>query len=221
MDKQILSKLLQAENSTQFLATKMNDPRGLREISLVVQNNPQASQSLAREMAGIILARSDSKEFLSANAPTLAPIFNSLGKDHWKNVQDLIKMEEIAERVKVPSYVGEQKAEDIGTTLFGTPIRGIVAAVSPRTFATSVRDRTINLGSRFFLKIREEQLQQFREAALFNPDVTAVLAQIGKSGSTPKLENSLRTHLFSHGIKVIGIGEQNRKKMKKMKEMKK
>lgn len=210
-DKQNLSKLLGAENPTQYIAGKMDDPRALMGMVNVVKNNPSASQSFAHELAGIIVGRNDSAKFLAEHEEALKPIFNSLGEKHWQNIKDLVKMEEIAERVRVPSYVGEKKAEDIGTTLFGTSLPGLVAAAAPRTFATSIRNRVINLTARFGIKIREEQLQQFREAALFNPDVSSVLAQIAKHGSTPKLENSLKTHLFAHGVKVIGITGENMK----------
>lgn len=204
LDNDVLAKVLRSEDPAAEVGQRLKNPSELRSLFESVKSDAEASKSLARTVASKISEMPNPGKYLAENGAVLKPMLDQLGKTHFQNLKAITRAGEIEKRVTVPTHVRAPGTQDIGEELLGTKLPSIWSRLTnPRI--SSAGWNMLDIGNRFVFKVRGEHMEKLKEAMLFNPDVTEVLAQIQKTGATKAKADTLRAHLLAHGIRVGGV----------------
>lgn len=206
MDRTYLSKVAQSENPDALINKALGDskdgPKVLKAL-LVGAITPESKGSIARAIVDVVSQRPNALEYIAANAGTLKPVMDQLGKGHWDNLRKIAEMEGIAARVKAPTQVELSKLQDVGEQVAGTSVKGIFARImAAKQGRISEGYAVMDVGGRWFYKIRSEEMGRLREAAMFDPDLAGLIAKLGvKKGAPTHGELMNLQHLsFNAGV---------------------
>ena len=135
---------------------------------------------------------------------------DALGKDHWQNLKDISKAEEIANRVKPPTSVDVGKVQDPFEQYIGTSGKGLLSrAMNAEKGYASKPYVVADVAGRFVYKFRTEQVAQLREAAYFDPNLSALLKQVVTTDRpTEKALLDLKKISFTFGISIASQAVQ-------------
>lgn len=211
LDRSVLAKVAGNEQPEKLIQRAIDDPKLMRGI-LEGAYTQESKQAIARAIADNVAKRSDGFEFLKAHEQSLKPVMEHLGKGHWDNLMDLAEMEKIAGRTKAPTEVELGKLQDVGEKTIGTSVKGMFSRLRnlDKPMGVSKEYLIMDVGGRFFYKIRSEELARLREDAMFNPDTAEVLAKLGmKSKYTKKELLNLQAISFAAGVNSLAQGTAN------------
>lgn len=203
LDKSVLASAAREQRPEMLVEAGMKDPRMFKAL-LSSSKTPESQQSLARAIVDMTVDKGNPFAFLQDNKTVLKPVLDKLGKDHWDNLMDIAKAEEIAGRVKAPTHVELGRPQDIGSQTLGTSVPSLLAKVqNVKAGRTNEIYQGLDVLSRFFYKTRTEELQRLRQAALTDPDVAGVMADVVRSGkASPQQLLDLKRIAFANGISV-------------------
>ncbi len=155
-------------------------------------------------------------QFLVKNEASLRPVMDKLGKGHWGNLKDIAEMEQIAGRVKAPTQVELSKLQDIGEQTIGTSVKGMLSRLRnmDKPMGVSKEYMIADVGGRWFYKTRSEELARLREAAMFDPDTAALLAQLGKQKGAPTHAQLLNLQRLSFNAGVNSVVQERGERKK-------
>jgi hypothetical protein len=132
-----------------------------------------------------------------------------LGPKHWDNLMDIAEMERISARTKAPTQVELAKLQDVGEQVIGTSIKGMFSRLRnlDKPMGVSKEYLLMDIGGRFFYKIRSEELARLRETAMFDPNVAEVLAGLSKKSTyTARELLDLQAIGFASGVNSTAQG---------------
>jgi hypothetical protein len=204
LDRTVMATAAKGQDPALLIQAGMRDPRMFKAL-LASSKTEESQASLARAIVDQVVDQTNPLEFLRKNEASLKPVMEKLGKDHWSNLQTIAKAEEIAGRVKAPSQVELGKIKDVGSSTIGTSVPSLMAKVqNVQAGRTSDMYQALDVGSRYVYKVRTEELQRLRQAALTDPDVASVMAKIARNpdGATRQQLLDLKAIAFHHGIAI-------------------
>jgi hypothetical protein len=212
LDRTVLAKIARNEQPEALVQRAIADPKTMKGL-LVGALTDDSKQAIARAIADSVGKMPNSFEFLKANAASLKPVMDRLGKNHWGNLNDIAEMEQISARTKAPTAIELQKLQDIGEQTIGTSVKGMFSRLRnlDKPMGVSKEYMVLDVGGRFFYKVRSEELARLREHAMFDADTAEVLAKLGqKSVYTKKDLMDLQRISFGAGVNSIAqaVGEQ-------------
>ena len=181
LDRSVLAKVAGNEQPEKLIQRAIDDPKLMRGL-LEGAYTKESKDAIARSVADVVLQKADAYGFLEKNARTLKPVMEQLGKGHWDNLMDIAEMEKISARTKAPTQVELSKLQDIGEQTIGTSVKGMFSRLRnlDKPMGVSKEYLIMDVGGRFFYKVRSEELAKLRETAMFDPNVAEVLARLGQ-----------------------------------------
>lgn len=222
LDQTYLAKVAGSSNADALISralTNTTDGPKVMKALLVGAKSTESKQAIARAIVDSVTSKGHGLDFIMEHQSTLKPVLDQLGPDHWKNLKTIAEAEEIAGRVKAPTSVELKKLEDVGTKYTGTSVKSLFAtAKAANSGRLSKGYAILDAAGRFVYKIKGEKVQQLREAALFDPDLAGLMAQMAKSKGEPTHGELLNLQRLSFNAGVVSsieaVGhkaERNRK----------
>jgi hypothetical protein len=214
LDRDTLSKVAGNEQPEALVQRAIRDPKLMRGI-LEGAYTKESKDSIARAIADVVLKQDSPFEFLQENSSTLKPVMDQLSRKHWSNLMDIAEMEKISARTKAPTQVELAKLQDVGEQVIGTSVKGMFSRLRnlDKPMGVSKQYLLMDVGGRFFYKIRSEELARLRETAMFDPNVAEVLARLGKKTSyTSRDLLDLQAIGFASGVNSTAQGVKTAQK---------
>lgn len=187
LDRTVLSKIAKSDKPEDIINKSIADPKYMKGL-LAGANTQDSKQAIARALVDSITKRPDSYEYLMKNEKALKPALDALGKDHWQNLKDIAEMEQISARTKAPTSVELAKLQDIGEQTIGTSVKGMFSRLRnlDKPMGVSKEYLVMDVGGRFFYKVRSEELARLREHAMVDPEAASLLSKLGKRDSASR-----------------------------------
>lgn len=184
LDRTVLAKIARSDQPEKLVQEALVDPKKMKAL-LVGAQTEESKQAIARAIADSVLKQPHSFDYLLAHEASLKPVMNKLGAGHWDNLKDIAEMEKISARTKAPTAVELAKLQDIGEKTIGTSVKGMFSRLRnlDKPMGVSKEYMVLDVGGRFFYKIRSEELARLRESAMFDPEAAHLLAKLGKQNS--------------------------------------
>jgi hypothetical protein len=199
-----IAKVLQVEDTGEALNRAMNSKKLMFTLSAKAAKDPEAAKSWGRAVADKVMAQKDPYAFLMENEGLLKPAMSKLGKDHYDNLKLIARAQTIAQR-NTPSNIVHMP---MGNDLLKEKT-GISASEASAVWRNVQRGRTsfqqegIGILGKLAGKVSKDKLMELERAAIYDPDIAETLAKISTTKTiTPALDNKLRNHAFSAGIRL-------------------
>jgi hypothetical protein len=203
LDKGVMAAVAKNQKPELLVEAGMNDPRLFKALVSSAKTQ-EAKESIARSIVDMTAAKADSFQFLTQNEKVLKPVMDALGKEHWNNLKAIAKAEEIAGRSKAPSTVELSKIQDPAEQLVGTSGKGLLQRMMAVHQGRAGTPWTVaDVAGRMMYKVKTEEMARLREAALFDPEVSALLSKVVQEKKlTSRDLLDLKAIGFQHGISI-------------------
>lgn len=204
LDKTTVAQIAKTDNPDQVISQALTDRPTMLALTSQAKT-PDAQRALSRSIAEAVSKQSDPYAFLVNNAPNLRRELEKLGPGHFDNLLNIAKAAQITERTRAPSNVPLDRLQDIGEQTVGTSVKGVMSrAMNVAKGYMSPAYAAFDVGGRYIFKVKTAEANRLMTEAIYDPEAAkSLMALVNKPTETNM--NSLRNHMFSHGIKVMAV----------------
>ena len=211
LDQTELARIAKTDNPTEMVQNALTDRKSMLALTSQAKT-VEEKQILARSIAEAVSRQPNPYEFLMNNAPNLRRELEKLGPGHFDNLLNLAKAAQITGRTRAPSHVPLERLQDIGEQTAGTSIKGLLSrGMNVAKGYMSPEYAAFDIGGRYIFKIKSAEADRLMQEAIYDPAAAKSLMEMVRTPNEQKW-NSLRNHMFSHGIKVVSVAKTEENK---------
>ncbi len=194
-----LARVAGIENTRAVAQRAIASPEEMDAVLRLVRSNPAARQGFATELAETVLAHGNPEAYLLSHSDSLKKGFDALGPDHWKNLQAIVKGEQIMQRGGDPSRLAQTGVGgDPIQEVFGTSSSGVFSIMKGLGSWVSPEYAVFHLGGRYIFKVRRDQERAFLVELMTNPELASKLAK-SYENMTPETAEQIAKGLYTQG----------------------
>ncbi len=202
LDKTTVAKIAKTDNPDGVINEALTNRQTMAALTSQAKTADE-KQALARAVAESVSRQPDPYSFLVNNAPTLRRELEKLGPGHFDNLLNLANAAKVTSRTRAPLHVPLDRLMDIGEQTAGTSVKGILSrAMNVAKGYMSPEYAAFDLGGRYIFKVKTEEANRIMTEAIYDPAAAKALMEL-VANPTETSMNSLRNHMFSHGVKVV------------------
>lgn len=205
-----LYKLFNGKDPSVVVPEAVANTNTMRVLVHKARNNPNEGNALARAIAEDVAKNPDPITYFNQNKDSLRVGLESLGKDHFRNLETVIEAMTINQRNPIPKFVQQSGvAPDAILSATGSSPRAMISHyVNIVRGRTGVSQEGAAFLGRLWDKFRTDHKAVVMEGVFYDPDVARAVAQLSKHPETPKFRGDFVNALATLGIRAEIAGQE-------------
>ena len=206
------------KSSDDAIEASLKEPQIMRTIIRSAKTSTE-KKDITTLIANHVLDKPDPWGYLLQNQDQLAAHFNRLQPGHFQHLKNIAEAQHIMGRYKIkePTEATARGIKDKFWEKTGTTFASAVSQLRWAYFynKTGMYYPVVDMGSKYFYKMREGQIGKLMDRAMYDPDLSKTLSDLSqmrtidmKGMKVQKLLSDLGRHAINNGLRAASVSSE-------------